>query len=68
MDLKVQEEGGLGKGGLRRISGLGDWVRGRLKDTPLGKGPFSEGFVTCTLLFCTGSMAILGSVRAGLDH
>ena len=51
-----------------RVNGLGDWAKGKLKDTPFGKGPFSEGFVTCTLLFCTGSMAILGSVRAGLDH
>ena len=51
-----------------RVNALGDWARERLKDTPLGKGPFSEGFVSCTLLFCTGSMAILGSIRAGLDH
>lgn len=51
-----------------RIGGLGDWTRDRLKDSPLGKGPFSEGFVTCTLLFCSGTMAILGSIRAGLDH
>ncbi len=51
-----------------RVNALGDRVRDRLKDTPLGKGPFSEGFVSCTLLFCTGSMAILGSIRAGLDH
>ena len=51
-----------------RVNALGDWARDRLKDTSLGKGPFSEGFVSCTLLFCTGSMAILGSIRAGLDH
>ena len=51
-----------------RINGLGDWVKGKLARTPLGKGPFSEGFVTCTLLFCSGTMAILGSIRAGLDH
>ena len=51
-----------------RVNALGDWARNRLKDTPLGKGPFSEGFVSCTLLFCTGSMAVLGSIRAGLDH
>ncbi len=51
-----------------RINDLGDWARDRLSKTSLGKGPFSQGFVTCTLLFCSGSMAILGSIRAGLDH
>ena len=51
-----------------RINDLGDWAKRKLERTPLGKGPFSQGFVTCTLLFCSGSMAILGSIRAGLDH
>ena len=27
---------------------------------------FSEGFITCTLLFCVGPMAILGAVQDGL--
>ena len=51
-----------------RVNNLGDWAKDKLKDTPFGKGPFSQGFVTCTLMFCTGSMAILGSIRSGLDH
>ncbi len=51
-----------------RLNTLGDRVRDRLKGTSFGKGPFSQGLVNCTLLFCTGSMAILGSIRAGLDH
>ncbi len=51
-----------------RINHLGDWAKGKLQDTPLSRGSFSEGFVTCTLLFCSGTMAILGSIRAGLDH
>jgi uncharacterized protein len=29
---------------------------------------FSEGFVTCTLLFCIGPMAILGAIQDGLDN
>ncbi len=28
---------------------------------------WSEGFVTCTLIFCVGPMAILGSIQDGLD-
>ena len=28
---------------------------------------FSEGFVTCTLLYCVGPMAILGSIQDGLE-
>jgi uncharacterized membrane protein YqgA involved in biofilm formation len=33
------------------------------------EGPhrFSEGFVTCTLLFCVGPMAIIGALKDGLD-
>jgi uncharacterized membrane protein YqgA involved in biofilm formation len=27
----------------------------------------SEGFITCTLLFCVGPMAILGSIQDGID-
>lgn len=34
------------------------------------KNPIAQGFVTATLLFCTGSMAILGAIQGGLlgDH
>jgi uncharacterized membrane protein YqgA involved in biofilm formation len=28
---------------------------------------WSEGFITCTILFCVGPMAILGSIQDGLD-
>jgi len=33
---------------------------------PSGKPPISQGFVTGSLLFCVGPMAILGSISAGL--
>ncbi len=34
------------------------------------QGSFSVGFVTATVLFCTGAMAVLGSLQSGLqgDH
>lgn len=51
-----------------RISGAGDWSKRKLANTPLGKGPFGDAIVTCFMLFCIGSMTILGSIRAGLDH
>ena len=41
---------------------LGDWARARLG----GGGRFTEGFVTATLLFCIGPMAIVGSIQNGL--
>ena len=51
-----------------RINGAGDWVKRKLSGTPLGKGPFGDAVVTCFMLFCIGSMTILGSIRAGLEH
>jgi uncharacterized membrane protein YqgA involved in biofilm formation len=30
------------------------------------KSTFAEGFVTATLLFCVGAMAIVGSLQSGL--
>jgi uncharacterized membrane protein YqgA involved in biofilm formation len=53
---------------------LGSWAERRLgKDKPRAenqKHSFSKGFVSATILFCTGSMAIVGSLQSGLqgDH
>ena len=57
---------------------LGLWVEKKLKmDSPLTgsqlagsaehKRSFSKGFVTASILFCTGSMAIIGSMQSGLQ-
>ena len=35
---------------------------------PGKENKFSEGFVSATLLFCVGAMAIMGSIQAGLLH
>lgn len=32
-----------------------------------GKGSFTEGFVTASLLFCVGAMAIVGSLESGIN-
>lgn len=49
----------------RRLNNLGDWAQGMLKDK--GDGNFSEAFVTASLLYCTGSMAIMGSIENGIS-
>ncbi len=41
---------------------LGNNIETRLGNS--GEG-FSKGFVSCTLLFCTGSMAVLGALEEG---
>lgn len=49
--------------GLNR---LGQYAKERLAQaSPANDHRFSEGFVTCTLLFCVGPMAILGALEDG---
>lgn len=47
-----------------RLDTLGDWLKSKVSRN--GGGRFTEGFVTASLLFCVGSMAIMGSFDAGL--
>lgn len=47
-----------------RLDHLGDWLKAKVAKN--GGGRFTEGFVTASLLFCVGSMAIMGSFDAGL--
>lgn len=47
-----------------RLQNLGDWMQGHVR---IGSGRFSEGFATCTLLYCVGAMAITGSIQSGLE-
>lgn len=53
-----------------RLEGLGGWLQGRLQS---GHGSaqrhrFIEGFVTASLIFCTGPLTILGSLNDGLGN
>lgn len=50
-----------------RINGLGDKIKDRLAGTKICKGQFSDAIVTSSLIFCVGSMAILGAIQAGLN-
>ena len=48
---------------------LGQWAEKKIvkgKKTESSRS-FSEGFVSATILFCTGSMAIVGSLQSGLQ-
>ena len=46
---------------------LGQWAERRLGMGDEGKGrSFSKGFVSASILYCTGSMAIVGSMQSGL--
>lgn len=47
----------------QRLDGVGNWLK---KKIPNSGGRFTEGFVTASLLFCVGSMSIMGSFEAGL--
>lgn len=50
----------------RFLDKLGDWLRASVSQGG-ETGRFTEGFVTATLLFCVGSMAIVGSIEAGIN-
>ncbi len=53
----------------KRLEGAGDRLRARLvKGDGAGADRFTEGFVTASLLYCVGAMAITGSIEAGLNH
>jgi len=45
------------------LNRFGGWLRVRLK---LGNERFAEGLVTAFLLFCMGSMTVLGAIEEGL--
>ena len=51
-----------------RLNNSGDKIKAKLSGTKLGQGRFSDAFVTSTLVFAIGAMAILGSIQAGLNH
>ncbi|MGI5976475.1 MAG: DUF554 domain-containing protein [Candidatus Limivicinus sp.] len=51
-----------------RINKSGDKLKAKLSGTKLGRGRFADAFVTASLLFGVGTMAILGSIQAGLNH
>lgn len=49
-----------------RINALGDWVAGRFKAAE-GETSVAQGFVTASLLFCVGALAIVGPLNSGIS-
>ncbi len=47
-----------------KLERLGQWVEDKFSDKG-GKTSVAEGFVTASLLFCVGAMAVTGSIAAG---
>lgn len=47
----------------QKMTSLGDWLKTRIKSKD---ARFTDGFVTASLIFCIGSMAILGSIDEGI--
>lgn len=46
-----------------KLDRVGQWFQGRFAK---GGGNFAEGFVTASLVYCVGAMAIVGSLEDGL--
>ncbi len=51
-----------------RLGEVGGWLEGRFarSGTPEGTARFVKGFVSASLVFCVGPLAILGSIQDGL--
>jgi uncharacterized membrane protein YqgA involved in biofilm formation len=51
-----------------KLNDLGQWLERKIGAN--GKGSISEGFVTATLIFVIGAMAIIGALDSGIrgDH
>ena len=47
---------------------IGEWlaIEARFADGSAGGGDFARGFVSASLVFCVGSMAVVGSLESGL--
>jgi uncharacterized membrane protein YqgA involved in biofilm formation len=54
----------------QRVESLGGWLQARLsgRADSVERARFIEGFVTSSLVFCTGPLTILGSLSDGLGH
>lgn len=49
------------------LNTIGDRLKGKLSKTKLTDERFSDAFVTCSVLFAVGTMAVIGSIQAGLN-
>ncbi len=50
------------------IEGAGEWLKRRVLRGKASESRFAEGFVSASILFCVGSMTVMGSIEAGVNH
>ena len=50
------------------IEQAGDWIKRKLLRGRAAGSRFTEGFISACVLFCVGSMTIMGSLEAGINH
>ena len=50
------------------IDGAGDFIKNKVLRGKNVGGRFTEGFVSASILFCVGSMTIMGSFEAGINQ
>lgn len=48
----------------RQLEQFGEWIQGLTKNS---SGTFVQGFVAASLLYCVGSMTIIGSINDGIN-
>lgn len=48
----------------KKTNALGDWLKGKIKTK---NDRFSEGLTTTFLIFCVGSMTVLGAIEEGIN-
>lgn len=48
-----------------KMKKIGDFIESRCKG---GEDAISKSFVAASILYCTGSMAIMGSIESGINH
>lgn len=51
-----------------KLDAFGDWCKSKLHAGADKEGFFVEGFISSSLLFCIGAMAIIGSLEDGINH
>lgn len=49
------------------IEGAGNFIKNRLFRGKITESRFAEGFVTACIVFCVGSMTVMGSFEAGIS-
>lgn len=50
------------------IEHAGDFIKNKVLRGKVSESRFTEGFVSACILFCIGSMTIMGSLEAGINH